>query len=168
MNRKWKKTVAKLSNFQYVVSSDLGFVSQTSPPPTTFPPYDWSFLNSEAEAPSANLTYNDFVTAHAAKESIALKLKFKKRVPWQSPKVEEKRSLKIKSSIKYLTPLKIISYYSVSDLMNLKIPMQTNKLIHNKVQAFREATANKQSALAWKTVSDILKELLQINLIQTR
>jgi len=48
----------------------------------------------------ANSTYNNFVIAHekASKECIPLKPKLIKRVPWESTKIEEKRSIRKKKS----------------------------------------------------------------------
>ena len=147
----------------------------------TFPPYDWSLLTSNMDlqneynitvrnkfdalqadvvTPSPNATYNNFVTSHvkAAENVIPLKPKLRKLVPWESNDIEVKRmSLKEKSATKNSNPsLTYIQEFNKAraQLKNTYEEQQV-KYIQSKIHLISHAAANKQSALAWKTVNEI-------------
>ena len=146
-----------------------------------FPPFDWSLLTTNMdlqnqynitvrnkfnalqagiESPSPNTTYNNFVASHekAAEDVIPLKPKLKKQIPWESNDIEVKRmSIKEKSATKNSNPTttSITEFNEARAQLKATYDEQHVKYIQSEIQLINHAAANKQSALAWKTVNEI-------------
>ena len=117
-------------------------------------------LQADVVTPSPNATYNNFVTSHvkAAEDIIPLKPKLRKLVPWESNDIDVKRmSSKEKSATKNYNP----SLTSIQEFNKARAQLKNTyeeqqvKYIQSKIHLISHAAANKQSALAWKTVNAI-------------
>ena len=145
------------------------------------PRYDWStlFTNDDirnrytitvrnkfdslqqiADDHTPNTTYDNFVVAHseAAADCIPLKPKAKRRVPWETVAVTEKREhLKRVAKIKNIKPTKRnianfkIAQQDLVDTYNLE---QRNYVL-NQIDKIAHSAANKQSSIAWQTVNEV-------------
>ena len=143
--------------------------------------YDWSSLKNDAEvrdqytitvknryeallAESDDVTptekYAHFITAHdeAASQCIPLKPKLKKRVPWETEAVTQKRNLvKTLSKVKNKRQTKSNkakfkqSQQELSDVYDL----EQEEYVKEKIKEIEQATANNQSSTAWKIANEI-------------
>ena len=170
-----------VSSDHRIVSSKIRLSLRANKPLTNNSPrYDWSTLedpnicnlysvkvtnqynalNNLIENPSPNILYENFINAHidAAKEYIPLKPKIKRRVPWESDAIIEKRKqLKEAATRENSTPSRantILRQEKQKELTNLYDEEQ-KKYIQSKIDTIQNTHANRQSAAAWQTVNEI-------------
>ena len=175
-------TFEGVSSDHRIVTSTLRLILRENKKKSSiFPPFDWSLLTTNMdlqnqyniivrnkfnaqqagiESPSPNTTYNNFVASHekAAEDVIPLKPKLKKRILWESNDIEVKRmSLKEKSATKNSNPTttSITEFNEARAQLKATYDEQHVKYIQSEIQLINHAAANKQSALAWKTVNEI-------------
>ena len=147
------------------------------------PPYDWSSLRTnpvitntltiqlknrsnalqqEEIGSSPNNTYNNFISAceDASNETIPLKKKTKKRVPWDSEEIVSKRKILHRmAEIKNSEPkeINISNFNSARDNLNATYESEQKKYIQNKIDEITNTTTNRKSSEAWKAVNEICR-----------
>jgi len=145
------------------------------------PPFDWSLLKDqhiastfticlknrfevlqqiETEECSPNNTFNNFVASceEAARETVPLKKRIKKRVPWDSEEVIKKRKLLQKmAEIKNSEPttVNINNFNHAKENLNATYEKEQKKYIEDKIDEIANATTNQKSSQAWKAVNEI-------------
>ena len=120
----------------------------------------FSALQADDENPTANSTYENFVTTHheAAAECIPVKPKIKRRVPWESKQVIAKReSLKKASNVKRTKPTKtnITKFKKAQKDLVDTYESEQRMYILNQIDKIKNATENRQSSIAWKIVNEV-------------
>ena len=116
-------------------------------------------LQQEEIGSSPNNTYNNFISAceDASKETIPVKKKTMKRVPWDSEEIVNKRKIlhrmaEIKNSEP--TEINISNFNSARDNLNATYESEQKKYIQNKIDEITNATTNQKSSEAWKAVNE--------------
>ena len=118
------------------------------------------FVDSIKSCKSTNDKYLAFVDSHAeaTKKFIPIKIKEKKRVPWENINIIEKRnalkqlSLKMKENAN--TNQKIEFNKSRQNLQDTYINEQT-KYLQKQIDDIKTSADNKKSAIAWQIVNNI-------------
>ena len=144
-------------------------------------PYDWStlktnpkihetfviqlnnrfaFLQESVSAPSVNSTYDNFETAcrETAKNTIPLKLKTKKRKPWESADICQKRhELHTAAQLKNSLPSHEIvkKFKDTRAALKSSYEAEQTEYLQSKINHIRTTASNKKAAKAWKTVNEI-------------
>ena len=146
------------------------------------PPYDWSYLKKNTEVGNnfvisvknrfaalqeanatnntANTTYNNVVLAckEAALDTIPLKPKIKKHKPWETEAVCLKRkelldAAQMKNSIP--SDENSTNFSNARSALTETYQKEQIEYLQKKVDTIKDATSNKKSAIAWKTVNEI-------------
>ena len=117
-------------------------------------------LQSETESTSANTMYENFIEAHnyASKNAIPLKRKMKRKIPWETEAITEKRNiLKSAANRKNAIPTRASARLFVDAQKDLVETYESEqaKYVQERIDTINNAHANNQSSLAWKTINDI-------------
>jgi len=120
----------------------------------------YAALQEQNDTLSPNEEYNNFIIAHqeSAKLHIPLKPKVRKRVPWESKDIEEKRDkVREAAQIKDADPTRRNNASFQRAKMELKdeYDVELKNYIESKTDQIKRSSENKQSALAWQTVNEI-------------
>ena len=117
-------------------------------------------LIANSEEPTPTEKYSHFITAHesAAAECIPQKPKVKKRVPWETEAVEERRN-RVKALGKVKNERRTKSNVSkfnhslkeLSDVYDLEL----EEYVKKKINEVEQAAANNKSAVVWKIANEI-------------
>ena len=144
-------------------------------------PYDWSNLKNNAyirnkfiievknrfealqndeETISANTAYTYFETAckESSAKYIPLKIKQKKRTPWENPEICQKRKdLHIAENLKdsKISFENQIQFNKTKKELTSAYDAEQSKYVNKKIKDIEIAAANKQSSIAWKIVNEI-------------
>ena len=167
-----------------VVSAKIRLTLRANKPKSSrYPPYDRSSLRTnpvitntftiqlrnrfnalqqEEIGSSPNNTYNNFISAceDASKETIPLKKKTKKRVPWDSEEIVSKRKILHRmAEIKNSEPkeINISNFNSARDNLSATYESEQKKYIQNKIDEITNTTTNRKSSEAWKAVNEIYR-----------
>ena len=120
----------------------------------------FEILNSLDTTQSSETMYNNIMSAHqeAAKKTIPLKQKKKKRVPWEDENIIEKRkNLKRANDQKqnYTTPENTLKYeIAQNDLIN-EYAKNQEKYINQKINEIKSASEQHKSRVAWNIVNEV-------------
>ena len=117
-------------------------------------------LQANEPNPTANTTYENFVTTHreAATECIPVKPKIKRKVPWESKQVIEKRELlKQASNMKKSNPTKsnFSKYKKAQKDLVASYELKQRNYVLSQIDKIKNAAENRQSSVAWKTVNEV-------------
>ena len=144
-------------------------------------PYDWSVLRRNADTRnqfvtqvnnrfavlqdltptiSSNSTFNNFQMAckETAAETIPLKPKVKKRKPWENEQICQKRkTLREAAQLRDTQPSPENTNFFNDARTELKTAyeIEQSKYLQNRINDITNASSNKKSAEAWKTVNEI-------------
>ena len=117
--------------------------------------------NSDASSTSPiNTRYTQFekVCKEAANKVILLKPKSKKRIPWETAEICQKRDIlhkvaKLKDSA--ITIVNIYNYFKAQTFLENSHDLEQKKYIDIKINEIQTAATNKKSALAWKLINEV-------------
>lgn len=139
-------------------------------------PYDWSTLKKDTDIAnsftielknrfealehqnlenSPNITFDNFALSceEAAKQTVPLKKKLKKRVPWENEEIIEKRKfLREMAEIKNAEPtaININNFDSARDTLTAAYNKEQANYIQEKIEEISSAATNQKSSYAWK------------------
>ena len=109
---------------------------------------------------SPNITFDNFALSceEAAKQTVPLKKKLKKRVPWENEEIIEKRKfLREMAEIKNAEPtaININNFDSARDTLTATYNKEQANYIQEKIEEISSAATNQKSSHAWKAVNEI-------------
>ena len=145
-------------------------------------PYDWKSLTNNTEVqnafitklrnsfsalqdttttPNADTTYNHFQKAcrETAAATIPVKPKVKKRTPWESEEICQKRKQLHEAALlkdSQPTPDNITSLGNARSALKETYAAEQTIYLQSKIDQITSAVSNKNSAIAWKTVNETL------------
>ena len=145
------------------------------------PPFDWSSLKKDPdianrftvhlrnrfdalqtdnENNSPNTTFNNFVLSceEAAQETIPLKKKTKRHVPWDTNEIVKKRDkLRKMLQLKNADPstINITNFESAKFDLDTTYEKEQTKYLKGKIDEINNASVNHQSLEAWKTINEV-------------
>ena len=111
----------------------------------------FQILQNENEEESANTIYQNIMKAHkeAAEKCIPIVKKTKRKIPWETASITEKRQ-----SVNKLTRENPKYMEAIQELKDIYDQEQT-EYIKSKIDIIKNASINKQSRIAWQTVNEI-------------
>ena len=144
-------------------------------------PYDWSTLKKDSDIAnyftiklknrfealehenlesSPSTSFDNFTLSceEAAKQTVPLKKKLKKRVPWENQEITERRkSLRRMAEIKNAEPTanNINNFDSARDTLTAAYEKEQKNYIQEKIEEITKAATNQKSSQAWKAVNEI-------------
>ena len=120
-----------------------------------------SLQNFDAEntlSAGTRYTYFEKACKDAANKVIPLKPKLKKRIPWETEKICQKRDIIHKSAqLKESSPtqMNINKFINAQEYLVNSYDLEQQNYINKKIYEIQNAATNKKSALAWETINEI-------------
>ena len=105
---------------------------------------------------STRYTYFEKSCKDAANKVIPLKPKLKKRIPWETDKICQKRDIPHKAAQlkdSSTTQMNINTFINAQESLVKSYDLEQQNYINKNIYEIQNAATNKKSALAWETIN---------------